>query len=145
MTRKLIVLILATIAVAAAGLLVWTFVLKGGHDIVLGLTAFAIAAITFYGTMMLNLPKRGRRSLDKVNLRTGIASSTIVTYLFIMCLSTFAGGPAEMGSLTETFITSFTGLVGTTVAFYFGAEAATQIFGRKDAEDNDTDEQGDEH
>lgn len=141
MTRKLIALILVTIVVAATGMIVWAFVLKGGYDVTLGLTAFAIATITFYGTMILNQPKRGRRSLDKINLRTGIASSTVVTYLFIMCISTFVKSPTEIGRLTETFITSFTGLVGTTVAFYFGAEVATQIFGKKDSENNDTDEQ----
>jgi hypothetical protein len=139
MTRKLIALALITVAVAAIGILVWSFVFKGDYDVILGLTLFTIAATTFYGAMVLNQLSKSKRSLEETDLRTAIASSLVVSYLFILCISAFTKGPTEVGKLTDTFVTSFTGLVGTTIAFYFGAQAATQIFGKKDSGSDDTD------
>ena len=66
-------------------------------------------------------------------MRLAIAATMVITYLFCVATSVYLmpGGP--VGSLTQSFIQSYSNIVGVTVAFYFGASAANQIFGKDKA------------
>jgi len=119
------------ILIGIAGPLFWNFRLLSEIDFVLGVTAFSIGVVTFCGITDLNRPTKDSRVLSEENLRIAIASSLIVTYLFIVCFSSFVRSPETVGAVSKEFIQSFSQVISVTIAFYFGSTAATQIFGKR--------------
>jgi len=141
MIRRLIILTVLVLLVALAGGGLWSFVLAGQHDTVLSLTSFSVSVITFFGVMSINQPKRGLGPLTKGSIRSAIASSVLVTYLYMLSFTTFIKTPTSMSSITESYINTFSNLVGVTIAFYFGASAAVQIFGKEDSLNQENDDE----
>jgi hypothetical protein len=135
-TKALLTLNFAIILIALLGLLLWEFVFKD-HIIVVAMTIFIISITTFFGVMRIGIPKTSK-TINVGSMRRGIAASIVVTYLFMLCILTFYKTPAEIGVISRTFIESFTSLVGITIAFYFGASAATEIFGKKDSQEEES-------
>lgn len=130
MTRHLIVLTILLILVAVTGSLVWSVMLHENHDFVVSVTAFSVGVITFFGVIALNRGTRGQQILKAENLRTAIACSLVISYLFIVCFTTFVRTADTTGEVSQEFVKSFSNVIGITIAFYFGASAATQIFDR---------------
>ena len=126
------------ILVAIAGPLFWSFRLIPESDFVVSVTAFSIGVVTFFGITELNRSTEDSRVFREENLRTAIAGSLVVTYLFIVCFSSFVKSAEEAGVVTKEFIQSFSQVISVTIAFYFGATAATQIFGRRKGNEQDT-------
>jgi hypothetical protein len=85
--------------------------------------------------MTIGPTTRSTNLLSKGSLRTAIAASIVVTYLFMLSLLSFYRTPGSVGILTQTFVENFTALVGVTIAFYFGASTAVQIFGKEDIDE----------
>ena len=118
------------IVIAIAGPLFWSFRLVPESDFIVSVTAFAIAIVTFFGITDLNRSGDSRAFRDE-NLRTAIAGSLVVTYLFIVCFTSFVRTAEMAGVVTKEFIQSFSQVISVTIAFYFGATAATHIFGKR--------------
>lgn len=122
------------ILVALLGSATWAFFPKGegipNGDFMVGVTAFSIGVITFFGVATLNSPKKYEQILGGEHLRTAIACSLVMSYLFIASFTTFVANATVVGEVTKTFVTSFSNVIGITIAFYFGASAAAQIFSK---------------
>lgn len=126
------------VIVAIAGPLFWSFRLIPESDFVVSVTAFTIGIITFFGITDLNRSTEDSKVFREENLRTAIAGSLIVTYLFIVCFTAFVRTADTAGTVTREFIQSFSQVISVTIAFYFSATAATQIFGKRKDEEQDT-------
>jgi len=135
---------LATILIvlAVVGPLLWSFRLVPESDFVVSVTAFSIGVVTFFGITDLNRSAEDSRLFREENLRTAIAGSLVVTYLFIVCFTSFVRSADVAGIVTREFIQSFSQVISVTIPFYFGATAATQIFGKRKGNEQDT--KGDE-
>lgn len=116
------------IAIATVGSAVWSLLPRRGFDFdfVIGVTAFAIGVVTFFRIAALQ-----RGTLDGDRLRTAIACALVMTYLYMVCFTTFVANALQVGAVTRAFVESFASVIGVTIAFYFGATAAVQIFGRR--------------
>ena len=133
MTRPLIGLAGLLILIAILGSAVWAFFLgkdRWNLDFVVGVTAFSIGVVTFFGVTALNRSAQEQQVLNDERLRTAIACSLVMSYLFMVGFTTFVGNALTVGPVTQEFIRSFASVIGITIAFYFGASAAVQIFGR---------------
>ncbi len=119
------------IVIAFTGPLLWSFRLFPESDFIVSMTAFSIGVLTFFGIMELNRSAEDSRMFREENLRTAIAASLVITYLFIVCFTSFVKTADAAGVVTREFIQSFAQVISVTIAFYFGATAATQIFGRR--------------
>ncbi len=126
------------IIVAIAGPLFWSFHLIPESDFVVSATAFSIGVLTFFCIMELNRSAEDSRVFGEDHLRTAIAGSLVVTYLFIVCFTSFVRSAESAGVVTREFIQSFSQVISVTIAFYFGATAATQIFGKHKGKEQDT-------
>lgn len=119
------------IAIAIAGPLFWSFRLVPESDFIVSVTAFSIGIVTFFGITDLNRSAADSRVFREENLRTAIAGALVVTYLFIVCFASFVRSAETAGMVTKEFIQSFSQVISVTIAFYFGATAAAQIFGKR--------------
>jgi hypothetical protein len=129
------------IAIAFVGPLFWSYRLIPESDFLVSMTAFSIGTITFFGIAELNRSPDERGVFREETLRTAIAGSLVITYLFIVCFTSFVKSADTAGIVTREFIQSFSQVISVTIAFYFGATAATQIFGgRKDNEQDPKDD-----
>jgi len=131
---------LATILIVLAivGPLLWAFRVVPESDFVVSVTAFSIGVVTFFGITDLNRSVEDSRLFREENLRTAIAGSLVVTYLFIVCFTSFVRSADTAGIVTREFIQSFSQVISVTIAFYFGATAATEIFGKRKGNEQDT-------
>src|SRR5262245_2395976 len=109
------------IVVAIAGPSLWSFHLVPESDFVVSATAFAIGIVTFFGITDLNRSGSDDRLFREENLRTAIAGSLVLTYLFIVCFTSFVRSADTAGVVTREFIQSFSQVISVTIAFYFGA------------------------
>jgi hypothetical protein len=125
------------ILMAIAGPLLWSFRLVPESDFIVSVTAFSIGVVTFFGITHLNRSTDARGVFRDETLRTAIAGSLVVTYLFIVCFSAFVKSAETAGMVTREFIQSFSQVISVTIAFYFGATAATQIFARRKGDGHD--------
>ena len=128
----------ALIAIAVVGPLLWSLDPFPDSDFIVSVTAFSIGIVAFLGIADLNRSAGDRRVFRDENLRTALAGSLVVTYLFIVCFSSFVMSAEIAGVVTKEFIQSFSQVISVTIAFYFGATAATQIFGRRKDGEADT-------
>jgi len=135
MITRLFWLTLILFIIATTGTLIWDFVFHGDHDTILGLTAFTIGLTTLFGFMLLSKYRTRDWSLTRGGLRDAIAASIVVTYLFMVGFTTFLETPERVSEITKSFISSFTGVVGVTIAFYFGASAVVQVLGKEEAKE----------
>jgi hypothetical protein len=111
--RLAIVLIL----IAIIGPVIWSVL--PGHDFVVSVTAFAIGVVTFFGIAEISRPASAQNVLKGDHLRTAIACSLITNYLFIVYFTTFVSTSQVTGGVTQEFVTSFSNVIGVTIAFYF--------------------------
>lgn len=118
------------ILIAITGPLLWTLFFDEKHDVIVSVTAFAIGVVTFFGVAELSRSDN-KEAFKGESLRTAIACSLVLSYLFIVCVSVFNVTPKEVGGVTQEMVKSFSNVIGVTIAFYFGASAATQIFSEK--------------
>jgi hypothetical protein len=116
------------IIISIAGPLFWSFRLVPEGDFVISVTAFSIGVVTFFGVTDLDRSAEDSKVYREESLRTAIAASLVVTYLFIVCFTSFVKSAETAGVVTKEFIQSFSQVISVTIAFYFGATAATQIF-----------------
>lgn len=134
MPKRFLILALTIVGIAAAGTLTWNFIFEArgeeGHDVILGLTVFAVGIVTFFGFLMIGYSRGAGWQLTNGGLRTAIAATIVVTYLFLVSFEIYLVPPEQVSPITQAFIQSFTGIVGITIAFYFGASTALQIFGK---------------
>ena len=137
MVRRLIILALVLIAVAITGGLTWSIVLGTHHDIVLALTAFAVSVVTFFGVIIINRPRTGKWMVGKESLRSAIASTVVIIYVFLLTFTTFLGSPDEMSELTASYTQMLSNITGVTLAIYFTASAAVEIFGKKGSQEDE--------
>jgi hypothetical protein len=117
------------LGVAVAGTSLWSFFPRVGPnvDYIVGLTAFAIGVIAFFGIAGFDRSPDAQVFTGE-RLRTSIACALLLSYLFMVSFTTFVGNAMQVGPVTERFVDSFSSVVGITIAFYFGTSAATQIF-----------------
>jgi arginine exporter protein ArgO len=91
--------------------------------------AVGTAVTCFFGLLILTQTKEDRWEVTEESMRTAIAGTIVITYLVLVgIVAFFVAGPkqAELPGITQTMITNFTTIVGTVVAFYFGASAYVQ-------------------
>ena len=141
MVHRLTILTLMVIGVALTGSLIWSFILHARHDTVLAVTAFSVSVVTFFGVISLNRPRERKWLVGKENLRSAIASCVVITYVFILTFTTFAGSPNEMSALTQSYTQMLSNITGVTLAFYFTSSAAVEIFGKKGSSEEEDDEE----
>jgi hypothetical protein len=125
------------ILVAIAGPLFWSFRLLPESDFIVSVTAFSIGIVAFFGIMDLSRSASDDRLFKDESLRTAVAGSLVLTYLFIVCFTSFVRSADTAGVVTREFIQSFSQVISVTIAFYFGATAATQIFGKSKGSEQD--------
>lgn len=134
MTKQLTQLAGILILIAVLGSALWSFfprnIANANLDFILGATAFAIGVSTFFGVTGLNRSPQDPPFLTDERLRTAIACALLMSYLYMVTFTTFVANALQVGEVTKTFVESFSSVMGITIAFYFGASAATQIFGR---------------
>ena len=137
-SRHQLLLLAALIVLAGlVGVLVWDFALQNEniagteHNAVLGFTIFIQAMITFFGILNLEEQHSNKISpLTKGGMRCAIAGALVVTYIFLVIFHTtvdFVAGqtlPPQTSPLKDQFVNSFTGIVNSTIIFYFASEAA---------------------
>lgn len=135
MTKHMMRLAGILICIAIVGSALWSyFEQKVGDvdiDFVIGVTAFSIGVVTFFGMAALNPPNQDRRIFTTERLRTSIACSLMMSYLYIVSFTTFVKNSNDVGGVTKAFVASYSSVIGITIAFYFGASAAVQIFGKE--------------
>jgi hypothetical protein len=119
------------IVIAIVGPLAWNFIRIEDRDLFVSITAFSIGVLTFFGVSELNRSTERGKVLSEETLRTAIASSLLTTYLFIVCFTSFVRTADTAGTVTQAFVQSFSQVISVTIAFYFGATTATQIFGKR--------------
>jgi uncharacterized membrane protein len=132
-------LAVSLIAIAITGPLLWSFHPFPDSDFLVSLTAFSIGVVTFFGITEVNRSAEDSRVFREENLRTAIAGSLVITYLFIVCFTSFVRSAETAGIVTKEFIQSFSQVISVTIAFYFGATTASQIFGKRRASDQEID------
>jgi len=139
MSKRLITMAVLIVVIASAGMLLWQFPL-GGYMLgaVLGATVFAVAMTTFFGILILSESLGEKWSLTKGGFRTALAGAVVVTYLFLVSFYMFVPYTGQLSKMTELLLDSFTGLVGVTIAFYFGAEAVIQAFGKAESSEQES-------
>jgi hypothetical protein len=129
--NQLFLLSVLIVAVGVVGTLTWDLALQNEevpgteHNAVLGITIFIQAMIAFFGILNLDEPHTTKISpLTKGGMRAAIAGAMVVTYISLVifhCMVEFATGQ----SLTrDSFVKSFTGIINSTIIFYFASEAA---------------------
>jgi uncharacterized membrane protein len=126
------------IVIAIAGPLLWSFRLVPESDFIVSATAFSIGIVTFFGITDLSRSASDDRLFNDETLRTAIAASLVLTYLFIVCFTSFVKSADAAGVVTREFIQSFSQVISVTIAFYFGATAATQIFAKRKESEEET-------
>ena len=145
MTKQLIQFAGILIFIAVLGSALWSFfprdALKANVDFIIGVTAFTIGVTTFFGITGLNRLTHDQAVFNDERLRTAIACALLMSYLYMVTFTTFVANSSQVGDVTKTFVESFSGVMGITIAFYFGASAATQIFGKSNAPENKSGEQ----
>ena len=111
------------------------------HSTVLSITAFSVGVLSFFGIIVADQPPGRQVFYSRDHLRTAITGAVLVTYLFILSFTTFTtvSGANDMSPISSTMVDSLTSLVTVTVAFYFGATAAVQIFGKGETNKEDSD------
>src|SRR5262245_50037072 len=126
MTGPLLRLAGSLILMAIVDSALWSFLATGWKDLdfLVGVTAFSVGVLTFFGVAALNGPARGPRLFGGERLRTALACSLLLSYLFIVCFTTFVKNAQFVGAVTREFVHSYANVVGVTIAFYFGASAA---------------------
>jgi hypothetical protein len=141
MAKRLWIIAVLNLLFAAGGILAWYTIpapadpaapagAVGGYDGILALTFFAIATTTFFGLLSAGSTTDRASEPGGGSMRLAIAATIVLTYLFCIGTSVFLMPQGDVNPITREFIQSFSGIVGVTVAFYFGASAAHQIFGR---------------
>jgi O-antigen ligase len=142
MTKQLTALAVLLILVAILGSSIWSFYpryVNGPNiDYVIGITAFSIGVITFFGVAGLNSSGKEHVVLKGERLRTSIACALVLSYLYMVTFSTYVANAPKVGTVTEKLLESFSSVIGITLAFYFGASAATQIFAKETREVSET-------
>jgi len=151
MPKRFLKLAFANILLAIGGVLTWTFVVaRAGPppgteglaplpegaippDGILALTFFAIGTTTFFGFLMIGSSPGSGWEPGSGGMRLAIAATMVLTYLFCVATSVYLLPTGEINDMTKSFIQSFSQITGVTVAFYFGASAAHQIFKDKNA------------
>jgi hypothetical protein len=131
--NQLFLLAFLIVGVGLFGALIWDLTpLQNGnpdeteHNAVLGITIFTQAMIAFFGLLNLDEPHRTKVSpLTKGGMRSAIAGAFVVTYIFLVIFHTMVRFTTKGTSpIKDTFVNSFTTMVGITIAFYFASEAA---------------------
>src|SRR3981081_869164 len=130
-------LAVSLIAIAITGPLLWAFHPFPDSDFLVSVTAFSIGIVTFFGITEVDRSAEDSRVFREENLRTAIAGSLVITYLFIVCFTSFVRSAETAGIGTKEFIQSFSQVISVTIAFYFGATTASQIFGKRRASDQE--------
>lgn len=145
MTRQLLNLAAILILLAIVGSAVWSFFprdqFSANVDFIIGVTAFAIGVVTFFGIAGLNRSPQDPPLLTDERLRTAIACGLLMSYLYMVTFTTFVANALKVGEVTKAFVESFSSVMGITIAFYFGASAATQIFAKDKSASDKTTEQ----
>jgi Na+/proline symporter len=133
--NQLSLLAVLIVVVGLLGALAWDLNLQDEnpketeHNAVLGITIFTQAMIAFFGILNLEEAHATKVSpLTKGGMRSAIAGALVVTYIFLVIFHTmvrFATETAKgMPPITDSFVKSFTTIVGITICFYFASEAA---------------------
>jgi hypothetical protein len=95
------------------------------HNAVLGITIFIQAMIAFFGILNLEEPHRTKVSpLTKGGMRAAIAAAVVVSYIFMVIFHTMTDFTVGRSPITDSLVNSFTGIVNSTIIFYFASEAA---------------------
>ena len=152
MIKPLVRLAGLLILIALVGTALWSFypaffpdLNRWNRDFVIGVTAFAIGVVTFFGITALNHPAKGQQVFKGERLRSAIACALVMSYLFMATFTTFVGNALQVGPVTKEFVESFSSIISVTIAFYFGASAATQIFGKEKDDQPDSKSVGQQH
>jgi hypothetical protein len=90
--------------------------------------AILITAVgTFFGSLLLFQPEDNTWSPSSTILRKAIATSVIMVYFNLAVITIFMTGEAGPTlKVADSFVASFTTIVGVVIAFYFGASAIVQ-------------------
>lgn len=99
-------------------------------SMILLITLFILACVTFFGILAKGQTSEGILSHNKGDTRVAITASILVVYFFMLGVNTFCNPPREMTEITQTLMDSFTYVVGTVMIFYFGASAYVQVHAR---------------
>ena len=152
MIKSLVRLAGLLILIAFVGSALWSFypamfpdLKRWNRDFLVTVTAFSVGIVTFFGITEPNRPAKGQQVFKGERLRSAIACTPVISYLFMVSFTTFVGNSSDVGPVTKGFVESFSSVISVTIAFYFGASAATQIFGKEKEDRPDSRSVGQQH
>jgi len=129
--NQLLLVAVFIVVVGLVGTLVWDLGLQdqktpeSDHNAVLGITIFIQAMIAFFGILNLEEAHQTKVSpLTKGGMRAAIAAAVVVTYIFMVVFHTMTDFTVGRSPITDSFVNSLTGIVNSTIIFYFASEAA---------------------
>lgn len=135
-TFQLVILGIANILIAIAGLYMFKFLIPGSGTI-LAMTAIAIAFITYFGFVAISQSQDKGWAANIGSMRTAIASGVLALYFFILPISIFLKQDVDMSSFGQTMVNNFTTTIGIIIPFYFGASVYAQVHS-SDKDDGDS-------
>ena len=90
------------------------------HNAPFSIGAILLGMYTFFGFFLLGLKLEQEVRIGPDILRTAITASIIIVYFYLVGLTAFfKSWPDEIPTLSQTFISNFTTIVGVVIAFYF--------------------------
>ena len=138
MASRLIAMAILIFMEATTGTLIWEFYFHQGKDGILSITCFAIAMTAFFGLLTASGSNGGKMTFTKGAMRVAIAGTVMVTYVYAFSIFTFVGYIGELPEISRILIDSLAAVVSVTVVFYFGSEAAIQLFGKDKSSESES-------
>jgi uncharacterized membrane protein len=132
MIRGLTLIGLINIAISAIGLLLAYFVLSDRNaSLAYSLITITIAVITFFGLLMLPGGVEENGSISESRIRFCITATFVLVYITFFGITTFWDEKEKSSEYMKILIPTLTTLLSVVVAFYFGATAAVEAFGKR--------------
>lgn len=91
--------------------------------------------ITFFGLIRYELNESNSRQLTSAVLRLAIASALTVAYLVMVAFTMFTTKEFEPSALSTQMVGSFTAVVGTVIAFFFGVSGYIDAQAKRQSKD----------
>ncbi len=124
----------ATLVVAVLAFCVWLSK-HYNSNYPIKFAAPALGVITFFTMLSVTTDTSATKVVSDSSMRSAITAALVVMYMVLVGHGVFIIGKdaadQALSPMAQTFLTSFTSIVGVVVAFYFGTSAYIEVQSRK--------------